>query len=104
VWALFSYDVMVGSASTIDVRQQIVDKLTALPDNQKRDFCELLEDTFMCHVDNFDDFERLNNRLSALRLQLQQQFNYAFSLNRANDPLVVRGPHDAATKNGIRTS
>ena len=104
MWALFSYDVMVGTASTIDVRQQIVDKLTALPDNQKRDFCELLEDTFMCHVDNSDDFERLNNRLSALRLQLQQQFNYAFSLNRANDPLVVRGPHDVATKNGIRTS
>ena len=104
MWALFSYDVLVGTASTVDVRQQILDKLITLPDGRSRDLCELLEDTFMCHVDNFDDFERLNNRLAALRLQLEQQFNYAFSLNRANDPLAVRGPHDVATKNSIRTS
>lgn len=104
MWALFSYDVLVGTAATVDVRQQILDKLKVLPNGDVRDFCELLEDTFMCHVDNFDDFERLNNRLAALRLQLEQQFNYAFSLNRANDPLAVRGPHDVAAKNSIRGS
>jgi hypothetical protein len=104
VWALFSYDVLVGTASTVEVRRQVLDKLTTLPDGQSRDVCELLEDTVMCHVDNFDDFERLNNRLAALRLQLEQQFNYALSLNRANDPLAVRGPHDVAAKNSIRTS
>lgn len=103
MWAVFSYDVKVGTASTLDVRTKILEKFARLPTGEERDQCELLEDTFICHIDNFDDFERLNTRLAALRNQLDQQFNFVFSLNRANDPLAVRGPHDAAAKNDIRT-
>ena len=103
MWAVFSYDVVLGALSTLDVRALILEKFAALDNGQPRDSCEILEDTLMCHVVNFDDFERLNNRVAALRNELNQQFNYAFSLNRANDPLAVRGPHDAAAKNDIRS-
>jgi hypothetical protein len=104
VWAVFSYDVKVGDESTLDVRTRILERFATLDNGDPRDRCELLEDTFMCHIETFDDFERLTSRLSALRNQLNQQFNYVFSLNRANDPLAVRGPHDASAKNAIRTT
>lgn len=104
MWAVFSYDVIVGTASTLDVRTAILDKFATLSTGAPRPRCELLEDTFMCHIETTDDFERLNRRLADLRNQMDEQFNYAFSLNRANDPLAVRGPHDQACKNSVRTS
>src|SRR5262245_61788302 len=98
MWAVFSYDVSVGAASTQEVRDAILEKFETLSDGTERSRCELLVDTFICHIETFDDFDRLNRRLSELRIAMDEQFNYAFSLNRAKDPLVVRGPHDQSAK------
>lgn len=96
MYAEFSYDLVPGSHPNEEVLEKILEKFDVMPSGDERRRCHLLSDTFICEVVNLNDFEATNNRLSRLRSDLDEQFNYTFSLRPRNAPLKIRGTHNAA--------
>ena len=96
MYAEFSYDLVPGSVPVDEVLTRILEKFDLKPNGEERRRCHLLSDTFICEVSNLNDFEATNTRLSRLRADLDDQFNYTFSLRSRNDPIKIRGTHNAA--------
>jgi hypothetical protein len=96
MYAEFSYDLVPGDNPVENVLQLILRKFDLMPNGEERRRCHLLSDTFICEVANLNDYEAMNTRLSRLRTDLGEQFNYTFSLRSRNDPIKVRGSHNAA--------
>ncbi len=96
MFAEFSYDLVPGPFPLDEVLVKMLEKFDLLPSGQERRRCHLLSDTFICEIANLNDFEATNNRLSKLRSELGEQFNYTFSLRSRNSPLKVKGTHNTA--------
>jgi hypothetical protein len=96
MYATFSYDIGSGSHPNEEVLQKILEKFDIMPNGDERRRCHLLGDTFICEVANLNDFEATNTRLARLRTDLDEQFNYTFSLHTRNAPLKIRGPHNSS--------
>ena len=96
MYAEFSYDLVPGSHPIEEVLEKILEKFDLKPNGEERRRCHLLSDTFICEVANLNDFEATNSRLSRLRSDLDEQFNYTFSLRPRNAPIKIRGEHNAA--------
>jgi hypothetical protein len=96
MYAEFSYDLLAGSLPNDEVLTKILEKFDVKPNGDERRRCDLLSDTFICEVTNLNDFEATNTRLSRLRSDLNEQFNYTFSLRPRNAPIKIRGSHNAA--------
>jgi hypothetical protein len=96
MYAEFSYDLVPGTMPIEEVLARILEKFDLTPTGEERRRCHLLSDTFICEIANLNDFEATNNRLSRLRLDLGEQFNYTFSLRPRNGPIKIRGTHNAA--------
>jgi hypothetical protein len=95
MYAEFSYDLVPGTHPNESVLDQILAKFDLLPNGEERRRCHLLSDTFICEITNLNDFEATNTRLSRLRSDLDEQFNYTFSLRPRNAPIKIRGTHNA---------
>jgi hypothetical protein len=85
-----------GTLPNEEVLDKILEKFDLKPNGDERRRCHLLSDTFICEVSNLNDFEATHTRLSRLRTDLGEQFNYTFSLRSRNDPIRIRGAHNAA--------
>lgn len=96
MYAEFSYDLVPGAHPNDEVLTQILEKFDLKPNGEERRRCDLLSDTFICEISNVNDFEATDSRLRRLRSDLDEQFNYTFSLRARNAPLKVRGSHNAA--------
>lgn len=101
MYAEFSYDLAPGKHPNEDVLTRILEKFDLKPNGEERRRCDLLSDTFICEVSNLNDFEATDARLRRLRSELDEQFNYTFSLRARNAPIRVRGPHNVALANQI---
>lgn len=95
MYAEFSYDLSPGSHPVDEVLAKILQKFDVMPNGDERRRCHLLSDTFICEVANLNDFEATNNRLTRLRSELDDQFNYTFSLRPRNALIKIRGTHNA---------
>ena len=96
MYAEFSYDLVPGAHPNDEVLTKILEKFDLKPNGEERRRCDLLSDTFICEISNVNDFEATDTRLRRLRSDLDEQFNYTFSLRARNAPLKVRGAHNAA--------
>ena len=96
MYAEFSYDLAPGTHPIEEVLEQILQQFDLKPSGDERRRCHLLSDTFICEIANLNDFEATNTRLSRLRLDLGEQFNYTFSLRPRNALIKSRGTHNAA--------
>jgi hypothetical protein len=96
MYAEFSYDLMPGTHPIENVLEQMLSKFDLKPSGEERRRCHLLSDTFICEITNLNDFEATNTRLSRLRTELDDQFNYTFSLRPRNAPIKIKGTHNAA--------
>jgi hypothetical protein len=77
------------------VLTKILEKFDLKPNGEERLRCHLLSDTLICEIVNLNDFESANTRLSRLRSELEEQFNYTFSLRPRNAQIEIRGSHNA---------
>jgi hypothetical protein len=96
MYAEFSYDLVPGTLPNDEVLQKILEKFDVMPSGAERRRCHLLSDTFICEVANLNDFEATHTRLSRLRAELDEQFNYTFSLRPRNALMRIRGSHNAS--------
>jgi len=96
MYAEFSYDLVVGTTPNGDVITQILQKFDLKPNGEERKRCDLLSDTFICEIANLNDFDAIDDRLRRLRLDLDLQFNYTFSLRPRAALIKIRGDHNAA--------
>jgi hypothetical protein len=94
MYAEFSYDVVPGGLPILDVLNRILEEFDLKPNGQERLRCDLLSDTFICEISNLNDFEATDSRLNQLRKDLDQQFNYTFSLGGRSSPLRIRSAHN----------
>jgi hypothetical protein len=94
MYAEFSHDIIPGQHSNDDVLTEILKRFATKPDDQPRLRCDVLSDTFICEIATTEDYEKTNQRLSKLRLDLDEQFSYTFSLRRKGDPIRIRGNHN----------
>lgn len=91
MYAEFSYDLVPGTTPVEEVLQRILERFDLKPNGAERRRCHLLSDSFICEIANANDFESTNSRLNRLRNDLDQQFNYTFSLHPRNAPIRVKG-------------
>jgi hypothetical protein len=96
MYAEFSYDLVPGTHPNDEVLDLILEKFDVKPNGEERRRCHLLSDSFICEIVNLNDFEATNTRLTRLRTELEEQFNYTFSLRPRNAPIKIRGSHNAA--------
>ena len=96
MYAEFSYDLAPGVHPNEEVLTKILEKFDLKPNGEERRRCDLLSDTFICEISNLNDFEATDARLKRLRAELDEQFNYTFSLRPRNAPIKIRGSHNAA--------
>jgi hypothetical protein len=96
MYAEFSYDLVPGSVPNDEVLAKILEKFDVMPNGDERRRCDLLSDTFICEVANLNDFEATHTRLSRLRSDLNEQFNYTFSLRPRNALIRIKGSHNSA--------
>ena len=96
MYAEFSYDLAPGDHPNEDVLAKILEKFDLKPNGEERRRCDLLSDTFICEISNLNDFEATDMRLKRLRSDLDEQFNYTFSLRARNATIRIRGTHNAA--------
>jgi hypothetical protein len=96
MYATFSYDLVAGTVGNEDVLAKILEKFDLKPSGDERPRCHLLSDTFICEIVNLNDFEATNTRLSRLRSDLDEQFNFTFTLHTRSAPIRIRGTHNAA--------
>ena len=96
MYAEFSYDLVPGTMPVEEVLTKLLEKFDLKPTGEERRRCHLLSDTFICEIANLNDFEATNTRLTRLRTELDEQFNYTFSLRPRNAPIKIRGSHNAA--------
>lgn len=94
MYAEFSYDLVPGQHANDDVLVQILEKFAKKPNGDDRRRCDVLSDTFICEIANSLDFESIHQRVATLRLALNEQFNYAFSLRSRGDVMRIRGSHN----------
>ena len=94
MYAEFSYDLAPGKHPNEEVLAKILEKFDLKPNGEERRRCDLLSDTFICEMSNLNDFEAIDARVRRLRSELDEQFNYTFSLRPRNAPIKVRGPHN----------
>lgn len=94
MYAEFSYDLVPGQHANDEVLDQILAKFAKKPNGDDRRRCDLLSDTFICEIANAQDFESTHQKLSTLRIALDEQFNYAFSLRSRGDVMRIRGSHN----------
>lgn len=94
MYATLSYDVTAGSDPIEDVRAEIL-KLF-----KNRDTCDLLSDTFICSVDDAEDYLELVKKLRQLGTDFSGQFQFVVTLHEPTDPLRsnARFPRDQAKK------
>lgn len=85
MFATLSYDVNTGAEPIEDVRAEIF-KLF-----KNRDTCDLLSDTFICNVDDADDFTDLVKKLRQLGTDFSGQFQFVMTLHKPTDPLRSNG-------------
>ncbi len=96
MYAEFSYDLVPGTLPVEEVLDKILEKFDLMPSGEERRRCHLLSDTLICEITNLNDFEATNTRLSRLRTDLGEQFNYTFSLRPLNALIKIKGSHNAA--------
>lgn len=87
MYGTLSYDLNAGKEPIEDVRAA----LTAL--FKDRESCDLLADTFICTVDNAEDFLELADALKALGKEFPGQFQFVFTLHEPSDPLRANGKY-----------
>jgi hypothetical protein len=80
-----------GTHPVEEVLQKVLTKFDLKPNGQERKRCHLLSDSFICEIANAQDFESTNTKLSRLRTELDEQFNYTFSLRPRNAPIKIKG-------------
>src|SRR5262245_40435797 len=96
MYAAFSYDIVPGTHPNDSVLDQILAKFDVMPNGEERRRCDLLSDTFICEIANLNDFEATTTRLSRLRSDLEEQFNFTFTLHSRGAPIKIRGSHNSA--------
>jgi hypothetical protein len=96
MYAAFSYDIVPGIHPNDLVLDQILQKFDLKPNGDERRRCHLLSDTFICEVTNRNDFEATTTRLSRLRSDLNEQFNFTFTLHPSGAPIKIRGSHNSS--------
>jgi hypothetical protein len=101
MYGSFSYDIVPGTVPNDSVMEQILDKFVLKPNGDERLRCDLLSDTFICEITNLNDFESVTLRLSRLRSDLDEQFNFTFTLHSRGAPIKIRGTHNASLANQI---
>jgi len=101
MYAAFSYDIAPGTHPNEEVLEKILEKFDLKPNGDERPRCHLLSDTFICEMVNLNDFEATTTRLSRLRLDLDEQFNFTFTLHPRDAPIKIRGTHNTALANQI---
>jgi hypothetical protein len=85
MYATLSYDVNAGLEPIEDVRAAMMELFG------ERDMCDLLSDTFICGVENTEDYLELAKRLRQVGTDFPGQFQFVFTLHRAGDPLRSNG-------------
>ena len=96
MYAEFSYDLVPGTLPIEEVLTKILEKFDLKPSGEERRRCHLLSDTLICEIANLNDFEATNTRLTRLRTDLGEQFNYTFSLRPRSGLIKIKGSHNAA--------
>lgn len=94
MYAEFSYDLVPGTLPVEEVLRRILEKFDLKPTGEERRRCHLLSDTFICEIANLNDYEAIHNRLNRLRIEVEDQFSYTFSLRSRNAPIKIRGEHN----------
>ena len=96
MYAAFSYDIVPGTHPNESVLDQILAKFDLKPNGDERLRCHLLSDTLICEITNLNDFEATTLRLSRLRSELDDQFNFTFTLHPRGAPIKIRGSHNTS--------
>ena len=85
MYATLSYDVTAGPEPIDDIRTDMAELFA------DRDTCDMLSDTFICAIDNTEDFLDLTKKLNKIGTDYPGQFLFVFTLHRARDPLRSNG-------------
>ena len=85
MYATLSYDVNAGDEPIEVVRGAVVQLFA------DRTSCDMLSDTFICTVDNTEDYLDLTKKLKQIGTDHPGQFLFVFTLHRAGDPLRSNG-------------
>jgi hypothetical protein len=85
MYATLSYDVNAGPEPIEDVRAALLELFA------ERTSCDMLSDTFICTVDNTEDYLEMAKKLNQIGVDFPGQFLYVFTLHRARDPLRSNG-------------
>ena len=85
MYTTISYDVNAGLEPIEDVRAAVVELFA------DRTTCDMLSDTFVCAIDNTEDYLDLAKKLNQIGTDFAGQFLYVFTLHRARDPLRSNG-------------
>lgn len=85
MYATLSYDVNAGPRPIEDVREALLKPFDG------RATCDLLSDTFICEIDDTEDYLALAKDLKQIGGEFPGQFQFVFTLHRAGDPLRSNG-------------
>lgn len=85
MYATLSYDVTAGA----DPIEEVRDGLLKLFKN--RETCDLLSDTFICSVDDLEDYLKLVKKLRELGADVSGQFQFVMTLHEPTDPIRSNG-------------
>jgi hypothetical protein len=87
MYATLSYDVNAGTEPIEDVRTAVIELFA------DRASCDMLSDTFICTVDNTEDYLEVSKKLNQIGTNFPGQFLFVFTLHRARDPLRSNGSY-----------
>jgi hypothetical protein len=87
MYGTLSYDLTAGKEPVEDIRSALT---TLFSD---RETCDLLADTFICTVEDADDYLELSGSLKQIGRDFSGQFQFVFTLHDPTDQLRANGKY-----------
>lgn len=95
MYATLSYDVSAGQTPLEEVRKLILGVF------EDRETCDLLSDTFICEIENTEDYLAVARKLRRVGNDVDGQFQFVFTLHSAGSPLRSNASYSKAKANDI---
>jgi hypothetical protein len=95
MYGTLSYDVSAGQKPVEDVRKAIIDVF------KDRETCDLLSDTFICEIESTSDYLTVVRKLRKIGNELDDQFQFVFTLHTAGAPLRSNASFPKSKANDI---
>src|SRR5262245_19100083 len=95
MYARLSYDVSAGATPIDDVRRAVFDVF------QGRETCDLLSDTFICEIENTEDYLEVVRKLKKVGRDFEDQFRFVLTLHNTGAQLRSNASFSKSKANEI---